>query len=185
MIAALFVETNGCYFGLQGVDPWDIKRDGRRYPGPFPVVAHPPCERWGRYAKGCPTNQVETPGADEGCFATALHSVRLWGGVLEHPANSLVWKFFGLVNPFPHGWTRCSQGEWVCQVDQGNYGHEAPKPTWLLYCGPKPPELRWGESTATGRIENMGKGQRLRTPHEFRDLLISLAMDCESKGRVA
>jgi hypothetical protein len=27
MIAALFVETNGCYFGLPEVDPWDIGRD--------------------------------------------------------------------------------------------------------------------------------------------------------------
>jgi hypothetical protein len=49
MIAALFVETNGCYFNLPGVDPWDINRDARKYAGPHPVVAHPPCQRWGRY----------------------------------------------------------------------------------------------------------------------------------------
>ena len=41
MLAALFVETNGCYWDLPGVDPWDIIRDARLYPGPFPVVAHP------------------------------------------------------------------------------------------------------------------------------------------------
>ena len=29
MIAALFVETDGCYFGLPGVDPWDVARDAR------------------------------------------------------------------------------------------------------------------------------------------------------------
>ena len=45
MIAALFVATDGCYFGLDGVDPWDIHRDARRYTGPHPVVAHPPCFR--------------------------------------------------------------------------------------------------------------------------------------------
>jgi sterol desaturase/sphingolipid hydroxylase (fatty acid hydroxylase superfamily) len=28
-IAALFVETDGCYFGLDGVDPWDEPRDAR------------------------------------------------------------------------------------------------------------------------------------------------------------
>ena len=38
MIAALFVETDGCYCGLPGVDPGDIERDARLYPGPFPVV---------------------------------------------------------------------------------------------------------------------------------------------------
>ena len=30
-VAALFVETNGCYFGLPNVDPWDEPRDARLY----------------------------------------------------------------------------------------------------------------------------------------------------------
>ena len=34
MIAALYVETGGCYFGLDGVDPWDEARDARTYTGP-------------------------------------------------------------------------------------------------------------------------------------------------------
>ena len=42
-IAALFVEENGCYYGLDGVEPWGVSRDARKYDGPFPVVAHPPC----------------------------------------------------------------------------------------------------------------------------------------------
>jgi hypothetical protein len=46
-IAALFVETDGCYFGQAGVEPWDITRDARTYAGPWPVVAHPPCQRGG------------------------------------------------------------------------------------------------------------------------------------------
>lgn len=46
-IAALYVETGGAYFGLPGVDPWDEARDARRYAGPLPVVAHPPCQRYG------------------------------------------------------------------------------------------------------------------------------------------
>jgi len=50
MIAALYVEKNGCYFGLDGVDPWDEERDARKYDGPYPVVAHPPCQLWGRMA---------------------------------------------------------------------------------------------------------------------------------------
>ena len=54
MIAALFVETGGCYFGLPNVDPWDRERDARDYAGPHPVVAHPPCARWGRYWGGGP-----------------------------------------------------------------------------------------------------------------------------------
>ena len=42
MIAALFVIKNGCYYGLENVDPWDIDRDAMKYDGPHPVVAHPP-----------------------------------------------------------------------------------------------------------------------------------------------
>ena len=49
-IAALYVQKNGCYFGLPDVDPWDEERDARLYAGPHPVVAHPPCARWCRLA---------------------------------------------------------------------------------------------------------------------------------------
>ena len=43
MVAALYVQRGGAYFGLPDVDPWDEERDARLYPGPHPVVAHPPC----------------------------------------------------------------------------------------------------------------------------------------------
>ena len=36
------------------------------------------------------------PGNDGGTFATALHAVKLWGGVLEHPAKSRAFRHFGL-----------------------------------------------------------------------------------------
>ena len=49
-VAALYVEKDGAYFGLEDVDPWDEERDARLYAGPFPVVAHPPCARWSRLA---------------------------------------------------------------------------------------------------------------------------------------
>ena len=47
IIAALYVESGGSYYGLDGVDPWDETRDARQYAGPWPAVAHPPCQRWG------------------------------------------------------------------------------------------------------------------------------------------
>ena len=40
MIVALYVETDGAYFGLQGIDPWDEARDARLYAGPHAIVAH-------------------------------------------------------------------------------------------------------------------------------------------------
>lgn len=53
-VAALFVETGGCYYGLPGVDPWDEARDARNYRGPHPVVCHSPCQRWSKYWHGSP-----------------------------------------------------------------------------------------------------------------------------------
>ena len=41
MIAALYVLTDGPYFGLEGVDPWDEPRDARTYRGPWPVPPAP------------------------------------------------------------------------------------------------------------------------------------------------
>lgn len=80
MIAALFVATGGCYFGLPDVDPWDAKRDARLYAGPWPVVAHPPCARWCRLAGLVEARWGYKRGDDGGCFASALASVRKWGG---------------------------------------------------------------------------------------------------------
>lgn len=53
-VAALYVEAGGSYYGLPGVDPWDETRDARLYAGPWPVVAHPPCQRWGKLWAGQP-----------------------------------------------------------------------------------------------------------------------------------
>ena len=40
LLAALYVEADGAYFGIDNVDPWDEARDVRKYSGPNPVVAH-------------------------------------------------------------------------------------------------------------------------------------------------
>ena len=126
-VAALFVATDGAYFGLAGVDPWDEIRDARLYEGPFAVVAHPPCERWGRYWGGGPmlhgTPRQKTMGDDGGCFASALASVRKYGGILEHPEASHAWVAHGLVKPtWGGGWISAGDGVGMtCCVAQGNY----------------------------------------------------------------
>lgn len=182
MIAALYVETNGPYANLPGVDVWDEARDARTYAGPWPVVAHPPCARWSLMALCRGTRD----GDDGGCFAAALDAVDLNGGVLEHPAHSLAWKRFGLSRPPARGWGKSlfDRG-WVCQVDQSYYGHPCRKLTWLYYVGGDPPEMRWGDG---GRrihsVRNMHRdprngrdrsGARSRTPDAFRDALLEMA----------
>ena len=186
MIAALFVQPNGIYSRMEGVDPWPESRDARTYAGPYPVVAHPPCAAWGRYSKPSPDSRARGPlrGDDGGCFAAALVSVRRWGGVLEHPENSAAWSEFQLTTPGGR-WRRSLLRplEWVCCVDQGHYGHPARKPTWLLYVGSMPPPpLIWGPSSPVaigsgarrGNLESLSKIQRAATPANFAGLLVDL-----------
>lgn len=203
MIAALYVRQGGAYYGLPDVDPWDEARDARQYPGPHPVVAHPPCQRWGKLWAGSPSYIARTgirkiKGDDGGCFAAALASVRRWGGVLEHPYGSHAWSHFGLAKP-PRkgGWVRAdAHGGWTCCVEQGRYGHWMRKPTLLLAHKTDLPELRWGHSAPNypqwaieryglARVKRMGEiafkgggvdsSHRIHTPVEFRDLLLAMA----------
>ncbi len=148
-IAALYVETDGCYFGLPGVDPWDEERDARRYTGPHPVVAHPPCQRWGRFWHGSTRKPHQFKlGDDNGCFAAALKSVREYGGVIEHPVDSHAWAHFDLnAPPNGGGWIMADWlGGWTCCVEQGHYGHVSRKRTWLYVVRCTLPELIWGSS---------------------------------------
>lgn len=154
MIAALFVHARGAYCGLPDVDPWPEDRDARLYPGPWPVVAHPPCARWCRLAGLVEARWGHRRHDDGGCFASALANVRRWGGVLEHPAYSDAWGAFALPIPPVEGWQRGLCGGWAAHVEQGRYGHAAKKATWLYAVSVSTlPSLRWGrvadrESTA-------------------------------------
>ena len=204
MIAALYVAPAGVYYGLPEVDPWDETRDARLYPGPWPVVAHPPCERWGRYWSGGPSAKVRCRKGDDGeCFEAALLAVRAWGGVLEHPEASHAWAAFGLSRP-PRkgGWVMAdSVGGWTCCVEQGHYGHPARKATWLYSCRTELPILKWGSSgqrlcpedgfhsaeerrraIKTGVCQRLSKRQRAATPIPFRDLLLAIARTSLREG---
>jgi len=226
VIAALFVETDGCYFGLDGVDPWDEQRDARQYAGPWPVVAHPPCQRWGRFWHGSTRKPHQFRlGHDQGCFAAALYAVAMNGGVIEHPADSHAWRYFEIeppkrfagwrptTNPRRSNWDDDAgnvlsnanlPGEWwTCYVEQGHYGHMSRKPTWLLAQGVSLPDLDWSKGaqrlhpTALARygyakarrigMTSMVGGKdktkiRNATPHQFRDVLLSIARSVETKA---
>jgi hypothetical protein len=202
-IAALYVETDGAYFGLINVDPWDQIRDARKYAGPHPIVAHPPCQRWGKMWFGSPltvktTGSRKTKGDDDGCFAAALAAVRKWGGVIEHPWGSHAWPHFGLnTPPRSGGWIMADfEGGWTCCVEQRPYGHHARKPTLLYAVGCDLPQLAWGATEAQldpkivarigikrarkqGEVASKGGGTdssaRIYTPPAFRELLLGMA----------
>lgn len=205
-VSALYVDPRGPYPNLLA-DCWDETRDARLYAGPNPVVAHPPCQRWGRYWGGGPmlvgTPKQKQLGDDEGCFRAALRDVRTWGGVLEHPEASHAFAAHGLTRPvWRRGWLSASDGiGWVCCVAQGNYGHRARKLTWLYCVGnSKPPELDWSIPTGMARLDNgndparpvrrshkgrLGTAENIATPIPFAELLIGLSAQAKSLSRSA
>lgn len=204
-VAALYVQKDGPYFHLTDVEPWDESKDAREYQGPYPVVAHPPCQRWGKLWAGNPsviskTGKRKVKGDDGGCFKAALASVRAYGGVLEHPWGSHAWEHFSLAKP-PRlgGWVKADSVGWTCCVEQGRYGHYAPKPTLLYSVGCTLPELDWGQTKVKredfppealakygekkcrrrGLIGFKGGGKnstpRIATPSAFKEVLLEMA----------
>jgi hypothetical protein len=181
-VVALYVEPGGPYPALLGAERcWDKDRDARGYAGPSPVVAHPPCGPWGRFAWA---SRYQDPGLG----ILAVEQVRRWGGVLEHPAHSKLWTACGLWRPGE--WTD-PHGGFSLQVEQVRWGHSCIKSTWLYIVGldrrevgPMPPPaspthvVAVSRATIGPRLPSLGKEARRRTPEPFARWLVSLAQRC-------
>jgi hypothetical protein len=190
-IAALYIDPRGPYPTLPGVECWDAARDARTYDGPHPIVAHPPCGPWGRFRH---LSRRDNPQL----AIRAVAQVRACGGVLEHPAGSLLWRELRL--PLP-GELPDAYGGRTIEVCQCDWGHVARKRTWLYLVGvdlaalvmPPPREpTHWisGFRNSSGRsperyarsgcsvppgIKVCSAQQRRRTPRAFAEWLVSLA----------
>jgi hypothetical protein len=94
-------------------------------------------------------------------------------------------------------------GGYVCQVEQGHYGHLSRKATWLYACKTALPEMPWGPSEQRihpvalakhgyakarriGMMAMIGGKDKTRirnaTPPAFRDVLLSLASNAKDQG---
>lgn len=202
-VAALFVQSDGVYAAMPDVDAWPEERDARTYAGPLPVVAHPPCQRWGRLGAANYKRwggEHNRPGNDGGCFASALASVRKWGGVLEHPAMSHAWSTFGLTNPHAGQWWPSRDGiGMVCEVWQSAYGHKAQKRTWLYCVGLNPHVIgpNWDRPRGTHQVgfqdqrgksankPTLTKREANATPLPFARWLVELAAASQRRQGVA
>lgn len=177
-VAALYIDPRGPYPKLEGVDCYDEARDARTYPGPWPIVAHPPCAHWGRLRHMAKQQTKHLA-------PIAVQQVRRFGGVLEHPAHSLLWNHCGL--PLP-GESTDEYGGYTVALNQVDWGHTCRKATWL-YLVRVPRELlidvlvrkptHW-VSGNTGEARRHGckiasAQQRRRTPEVFAEYLVYLA----------
>lgn len=182
-VAVLFARADSNYKALP-VDVWDEARDARKWPGGCPVVAHPPCRAWASLRHCAKPREGEK---DLAHFSIAM--VRRWGGVLEHPQLSTLWRVAGLPEPG----RRDEYGGWTLIVDQHWWGHRARKRTRLYICGIEPRDIpdmpmKIGEATHTvglwsGRDKtrcrpSIAKREFESTPPDFAEWLVELASRC-------
>lgn len=170
MVSVLFARANSIYKTMPGCDVFDLARNAMTYAGQLPVIAHPPCRAWGRLRHLAKPRDNERE-----CALFAVAQVRRCGGVLEHPWASSLWPAAGL--PMPGQFD--AWGGFTFGVMQGDFGHAAPKATWLYIVGLKPAELpvpSFELGVKTGRVESMGKAAREATPPAFANWLFDLAV---------
>lgn len=173
MVQALFVRADSPYVDLLGAENcWDIGRDATRYCGPEPVIAHPPCRAWGQL------RAMAKPRAGERELAIwAIWAARQWGGVVEHPAGSLLWSEFGLTVGASDAW-----GGMLARVAQCDWGHRAQKSTCIYVVSRRLGRIAWPTPPMPGAwtvpVERMGRAERERTPLEFARYLVEIAEGC-------
>lgn len=183
-IAVLFARQDSNYKAMPGLDVFDIERDARTFAGGAPVVAHPPCRAWASLRHCAKPREGEKDLAH-----LAIEHVRRWGGVLEHPLLSTLWKVAGLPEPG----ARDPYGGWTLIVDQHWFGHRARKRTRLYIVGCEPADmpampLVLGEATHTvglwsGRDRakarpSISKPEFEHTPPDFAAWLVEVARRC-------
>lgn len=183
LVAALFVRHDSIYKQLPGVSAYDLERNALTWSGGCPVIAHPPCRSWSRlraFAKPAP--------GERWLAHWSVIQVRRWGGVLEHPAGSLLWNAAKLPAPG----TVDAFGGWSMCVDQSWWGHRAAKRTLLYIVGcppaqipdyspnfiPPPRVVAWSRSSRSLRRTHIHKHEREHTPVAFAQWLIALAQRC-------
>jgi hypothetical protein len=178
MTPVLFARQDSIYKQL-GCDVYDIDRDARNFPGGKAGVYHPPCRGWGQL------EHFAKPRPDEKELAVwSVAQIRKYGGVLEHPRGSKLWKHLDL----PTGNKTDEYGGYSLSVNQSWWDHRAEKKTLLYIVGCERSELPQMplkfdaiEYVVAPSKNNHGKGiksitkkEREQTPVEFAKWLIEI-----------
>lgn len=184
MVSVLFCREDSIYHSLD-CEVYDKKKNALTFNHKSQVVAHPPCRAFSRLR-----HLSKHPPGEELLAYFALDCVRHNGGVLEHPASSLLWKEI-IINPATG---TDKYGGWLLSVNQSWFGHRATKRTYLYIVGcspgaipPYPISLDLVTHTVGSygsrkkshyRKKEISKAERDATPIAFARWLISLAERC-------
>lgn len=182
MISVLFARSDSIYKRIPDCDVWDLGRNALKWPGGNPLIAHPPCRLWGRL-RGL-ANYVE---GEKELALFAVDKIRIFGGVLEHPFASLLWKAASLPRPGQFD----QFGGWTLAAPQFWWGHKAYKATWFYIVGCSPEKLpdipfvlgtpRYvvGGSRAKNRRPAVSPAEREHTPIRLALWLVEVAKRCQ------
>lgn len=125
----LFCETNSVYFYL-GCDVYTINNSALNCKSILPAIYHPPCREWSRMRKFANWH----PG-EKWLGVWAIMRARKYGGIVEHPMGSYLFKFMHCPSP---GIGYDKFGGFTIQVSQVEFGHKCRKLTWLYIVGLNP-----------------------------------------------
>jgi hypothetical protein len=176
-VQVLFTQKNSNYLSL-GCDCYDIQRNALSIKSREPAIYHPPCRAWSRMRA---FSQV--PVGERFLAIWSISRVRRYGGVVEQPAGSFLWRFLNL--PLP-GLKSDIFGGFSISVDQHWFGHQAKKNTWLYIKGctlndlpPYPMNLDCithclNSSSKTSKLKELAKNKRSYTPILFAEYLIKI-----------
>lgn len=131
LVSVLCARRDSIYFDYPGVSVFTLDNDAYTWQGGTPVIAHPPCGQWARLRSFARYNPYE-----KALAVFCVEQVIRYGGVLEHPAWSTLWKAAELPPPGV-----VSDIGFTLPITQFMFGHRANKPTWLFISGLKPSDL--------------------------------------------
>jgi hypothetical protein len=126
MISVLFCSPRSVYNKFEGIAIYDRKRDAFTFNGKGPVICHPPCAQWSRLR-----NLAKHNLSDKSAAVFCLNIIRCNGGILEHPAGSVLWRTLSLPKP---GGPPDVFGGYSLSIRQVEFGHHCVKQTWLYIC---------------------------------------------------
>lgn len=170
-VAVLCAAADSVYRCLPGVEVYDETRDCRSFAGGIPVVAHPPCRAWSAYC----AHQAKPISGERDLAPFCVEQLSKFGGVLEHPAHSRLWKKLNL--PPPGKSDRKFATIWI---EQSWFGDLRSKQTWLLLSGidPREVETPYRLHDPRGdrkRWNTLSKRKRAATPPAMAEWLVLLA----------
>ena len=132
IIPVLFTNTHTNYHSNAIFDCWDEKRNAFLSDHRTPAIYHPPCRLFSRLRALSSAHPEEKK-----CAFWSLAKVRQFGGILEHPRSSTLWKHgnFNLSGEVD------SYGGFLRSVNLSWFGFPAEKKTMLYFIGLPPGDL--------------------------------------------